>query len=184
MEDKRIRQILSAPVCHFVRSTEEEKALFPDKKGWFYSIKLASGQRFVGCVSANGDEESYTFRPLKNLIPGLSELKWEKTKDVTDLGYKTICQVKEGTSDEEKTLYEDILAPKAVPAPFFTKADIKHYSYHPMLERCIWLRKLNQQYEETRKALLKIQKQQNALLISEKENNLIQQKFKERRQNG
>lgn len=184
MEDKRIREILSAPICLFLRSTNDEKAIFPDKKGFFYTIGLASGQRFVGHVSMDDDKESYTFRPLKNLIPNLLELNWEKTKDVTDLGYKTTCQVKEGTSDEEKAFYEDVLAPKPVPAPFLTKANIQYYSYHQMLERCIWLRRLNQRHEEAVNALLKIQKEQDALLIPEGKDDLIQQKLKERRQNG
>lgn len=184
MEDKRIREILSAPICRFLRSTNDEKTIFPDKIGFFYTIGLASGQRFVGHVSMENDKESYTFRPIKNLIPNLLEFNWEKTKDVTDLGYKTTCQVKEGTADEEKTFYENVLAPKAVPAPFLTKANIQHYSYHPMLERCIWLRRLNQEHEKAVKALLKIQKEQDALMILEGKDNLIQQKLKERRQNG
>ena len=184
MEDKKIREILSAPICRFLRSTNEEKAIFPDKGGFFYTIGLASGQRFVGHVSMKDDEENYTFRPIKNLIPNLLEVRWEKTKDVMDLGYKTICQVKEGTTDEEKTFYENVLAPKAVPAPFLTKANIQHYSYHPMLERCIWLRGLNQRHKEVVNALLKIQKEHDALLIPEGKDNLIQQKLKERRQNG
>ena len=183
MEQSEIKRILLAPICFLLRSTEEEKEVFADKKkGHFYTFKLASGQRFVGHVPEK--EQTYTLRPLNHLIPALREIQWKKTKDASDLGYTTTCQMSEGASAEEKVFCEGVLAPKPIPEPFLTKKAIQHYSYHPMLERCFWFQDLNQQHKETQMALLKIQKAKEALLVPEKREDLIQQELKERRQNG
>jgi len=182
MEKSEVKRILSAPICFLLRSTDEERNVFADKKdGYFYTFKLASGQRFVGYVPE--EEEVYTFRPLNNLVPNLKELQWKKTKDISDLGYETIFRTSENTEEAEKQAYREVFVPKPVPAPYLTKLAIQHYAYNPMLERCIWFQNLNQRHKETQKSLLEIQKAKNALLISEEEN-LIQQKLKERRQNG
>ena len=100
------------------------------------------------------------------------------------MGYTIICHVQEGTTEAEKAFYEEALSSRKIPSPFLTKIAFQHYAHPQMLQRCIWLQDLNQRHEEKKKALMKIQKEKADLLIPENKNTTIQQKLKERRQNG
>ena len=187
MEKAEITRILSAPISLLRHSSEKEKELFSDKTGgYFFTFGLASGQRFVGYIPEM--QESYLFRPLKNLLPNLQEIQWERETitDISDLGYVTTCRTLSGTSDEEKQAYMDVLVPKPEdPSHFpFTRIAFKYYSYHPMLGRARDLQMAELEHEKAKQALIKSQKRIDSLLISGKSKNLIQQKFNKRRQNG
>ena len=78
MEKSEIKRILAPFLCSVERLEKGEQGVFSDKNdGWFYKFGLPSGQRFGVHVPAK--DKTYTLRPMKNLIPGLREIQWEKT---------------------------------------------------------------------------------------------------------
>lgn len=197
MEQEHIRRILSAPVCYFLKSTEEEKALFPDKQGWFYTAKLASGQRFVAHMNsdANAVENIFTLRPINHLLPDLKEIQWIESPFIEGHGVKTICKLTDGLPETEQKVYESVLDAK--PRKVATHMDwlaTTVYEDHSLFQRLKNVQSLRIQSETYKKGLLSSQKELKSLEISEekqpvqqssnlKENN-IRQKIIERKQNG
>ena len=185
MEKNDIKHILCAPLSFVRRCTEEEKKIFSDQQeGWFFTFGLASEQVFVGHISQK--EQSYVFRPLTGPIWDLQEIHWKRKGRVEDLGYTTACQMREGVDKEKKDLYEEILAPKPEKSDRFpvTKVAFKYYSYHPLLEKAYYLQMALWECVRAKRALLDSQKHVENLLVSQKQNNIVQQKLNKRRQNG
>lgn len=184
MHKNKIVQVLSAPICSLVVASEKDKKLFADKKdGWFYHFKLASGQSFVAHLDK--EKQNYTFRPKNNLLSDLLEIQWQKAPEYWSMNYTTICQTK---SESDRGIYQEILAPKPIEAPYYTKVAIQHYAYHPLLDKARWLQQARIECEKAKLTLLISQEAHEALLVSEQKTdltkNLIQQKLKERRKNG
>ena len=79
MEYREVDKVLNRPVKFFREATEQERNLFSDKeKGPFYTLCLASRQRFVVHFAQEGvglrtKRKILTFRPLNHVIGGLEE---------------------------------------------------------------------------------------------------------------
>lgn len=170
MEHERIQQILSAPVCHFVKSTDKEKELFPDKQGWFYTVKLASGQRFVAHMNSKDDVENvFTLRPLNHLLPDLKEIQWVESPYINGHGLDTRCELSDNVPEAEKKVYESALGPKPVQVPLATMPWIGQtiFQNHPLLKRLEDVHSLRLSVENSKKRLLDLQKQLKSIEISD-----------------
>jgi hypothetical protein len=185
MDKKTALHILSAPIVQLRRAKPDEQAKFSDKNNdWAYYFELASKQSFIAYLDRK--ELVYTFYPVNNLLQGLHQIKWQKEPENWSMNYITACQT---DNETDKTVYQEILAPKPIPAPYLTKMSIQHYAYHPMLDKAHWLRQALLDCENAKMNLLIAHESHDALLVSgEKKQdltkNLIQQKLKERRKNG
>lgn len=171
MECSQIYQILSAPISHFMTSTEAEKALFPDKKGWFYTIGLASGQRFVAHMDSKDDVvNTYTLRPLIPLLPDLKEIQWTESVLLGGHGVGTVCRLSEGVSEAEKREYESALEPKQENMRLLFQPLVQTvYVEHPLLERLRKVHSLRLLCEENKRNLLVSQERLRSLEVSDKQ---------------
>ena len=177
MEKRRIHQILLAPISYFLKSTESERALFPDKKGWFYTVGLASGQRFVAHMDSKDDVENvFTLRPLNHLLPDLKEIQWVESPYINGHGLDTKCELSGNVSETEKKVYESALEPKPVQIPLGAMPWIGQtiFQDHPVLKRLQDVHNLRLSCENCKKRLLDIQKQLKTLEISD-EKKTVQQ---------
>ena len=185
MNKEKIVQILSAPIVQLRQAKSDECKNFSDKNNdWLYYFELASNQSFIACIDKK--ESVYTFYPVNNLLHGLHEIKWQKEPENWSMNYITTCQTE---NEADKAVYQEILSPKPISAPYLTKMSIQHYAYHPMLDKAHWLRQALLDCEEAKRNLLIAQKTHNSLLFlgnckKDLTKNLIQQKLKERRKNG
>lgn len=185
MDKKTALHILSAPIVQLRRAKPDECKKFSDKNNdWAYYFELASKQSFIACIDKK--EFVHTFYPVNNLLQGLHEIKWQKDPKNWSMNYITTCQT---DNETDKTVYQEILAPKPIPAPYLTKMSIQHYAYHPMLDKAHWLRQALLDCEDAKRNLLVAHQMHDELLVSgdkkqDLTKNLIQQKLKERRKNG
>jgi len=105
MTDESVKRILKAPVILLRPSSEEERGRFHNKKGWYYTFGLKSGQSFVAHFS-RGQNSILTFRPLNNLVPELTQFKWEQRPACGCLPpYSVFCQ----TTRNFKCEYHEML---------------------------------------------------------------------------
>ena len=187
-----VKDILSAPITLLRPSNEEEKGLFHNHDaGWFYTFGLKSGQSFV--AHFNKTDDIFVFRPLKNLVPQLMQVQWEKRRTYGVFPECwTTCRVIAGTSDQEKALLEEILGPVRGNPPKNSLYPFSYY-YPEMLARVSQVK--NQLVENerillnTRLQLQEGQKRLKKMLIPEggnSTNQIIQQKITQerRKQNG
>lgn len=171
VEHNRIHQILSAPISHFTKSTETEKTLFPDKKGWFYTIGLASGQRFVAHMDSdtNAIENVFTLRPLNHVLPDLKEIQWIENPLFGGHGVDVVCYLSDKVSDAEKEVYESELRPKQMRLALGNMSWITQtvYEDHPLFKRLSDVHDLKLTCEASKKSLLASQEQLKSLEISD-----------------
>lgn len=170
MEQSKIKSILTAPITLLRWSTEEERALFlsAEPDDCFCTFGLASGQTFVGRIPEK--KRVFTFRPLKNLLPKLTCIKWKKARQIADLGYITTWYTSARISEEEKVCYRDILTPKPDKSTNhpFTKIEFKYYTYHPLLHQARLIQLAIGNYRERERALIASRNNLAVLLFSEK----------------
>jgi len=163
-----IYTLLESPIQQMCEPSAKERKLFPEEKGGiFRRFDLKSGQSFIGCIS----EEEVLFKPLNNSkkLPYLEEIRY--TPIIVDEKKELNCSVSLSEArPKECFLYLRILGP----------FDGKNIVPHPLSEKA---QEIQSAMVDLRLAQEKFNK---ALCVQEdqKDHNLIQQKLKERRQNG
>ncbi|MBP5344479.1 MAG: hypothetical protein J6Y85_05360 [Alphaproteobacteria bacterium] len=195
MTDESVKRILSAPIVLLRESNGEERGLFHNKKGWLYTIGLESGQSFVAHI-AKGKEAVFTLRPLNNLVPQLTQVRWEQRPVLGYLPpFATFCETTPETSEMEKALFADIFEPvfetlpKKHPWPWTATGYRFHYpkiwaSLHKIWRQLSENKRIQQQY---RRALHDGYRKLQGLMIpcdTHSTNQMTQDLINERRQNG
>ena len=189
-----IQQVLSAPITLCRRSTDAEKKVLADKKdGYFYTIGLASGQKFVAHMGENKDageiEEVFTLRPVKNLLPSLREIQWVVSRVFGEHGVSTNCHLSVPVSKEEEQEYQQTLEPHSRMLQLngvYKYNPQRVWDDHPILDRLTQVLEARKACEEASQSLLSAQKKLKSLEILEKNGSSIktrqdmQQKRKEK----
>ena len=194
MPKPSVKEILSAPITLACPSTDKEKEVLADKKsGYFYTIGLASGQKFVANMGTeNADMCVYTLRPLENLLPGLKEIQWKVSRIFGGHGVSTHCRLAPPVSKEEEQNYQDELSPKERWVEL--KGSYKYnpqrvYDNHPILDRLEDILYARHACEMHQQALLVAQKELKSLEILEEKGSSINtkqiiEKIKKEKTNG
>lgn len=200
MNTESMKQILSAPVNLLRPANEEERRLFHNKKGWFYTFVLESGPRFVTHIDKGKD--IYTFRSLNNSADPLDQFTWYRTG--TRLPgilpvFDVDCETKPGATDRDRLELNRILGPKGtgytkkIGAFGFMKVKLVHYDYPEIFQKAYMVRerlvknqKKIQELSEVRREFREGQRALQGLMIpnNNSTNQMIQHKLNERRQNG
>ena len=146
MDTNFMRQTLSAPVNLLRPSNEEERGVFHNKKGWFYTFGLESGPRFVARIDKGKD--LYTFRPLDNSADPLVQFQWYATGTHFPgilPRFNVACETNAKATEGERRELERILGPKAEEyteekAFGFLKTKLVRYYYPEIFQRAYILR--------------------------------------------
>ncbi|MBQ3695725.1 MAG: hypothetical protein II938_01980 [Alphaproteobacteria bacterium] len=186
-----VKEILSAPITLARPSTDKEREVFADKQGrclftvgspsgYFYTIGLASGQKFVAHIgSENNQVDAFTLRPLKNLLPNLKEIQWNACNLFPERGITTYCRFVERGTEEEWRTYQEELSPKEK----WVKLEGLHKynpqrvcEAHPILAKLKQILSARNECEMHQQALLAAQKKLKSLEISEENGSSIKTK--------
>ena len=179
-----VKEILSAPITLVRPSTEKEKEVLADKQGgYFYTIGLASGQKFAAhlgeSIEGGEPEQIYTLRPLENLLPNLHEIQWSVSRVFGGHGVATHCRLAPPVSKEEEQNYQTELSPKER----WIKLEGLHkynpqriWDNHPMLDRLEKILCARQECEKHKQALLDAQKKLKSLEVSEEKGSSVNTK--------
>jgi len=184
MPKPSVKEILSAPITLCRPSTEQERKIFGDKKGgYFYTVGLASGQKFAARMSVDEGKgepkELFTLRPLENLLPNLREIQWRISRVFGGHGVDTKCRLSAPVSKEEQQVYQDELSPKErwIHLDGLYKYNPQRvYDPHPILDRLSQIQCARQACEEAQKALLKSQQKLKSLEVLEEKGSSINTK--------
>lgn len=200
MDTNAMRQILSAPVNLLRPANEEERGLFHNKKGWFYTFGLESGPRFVARIDKAKD--LYTFRPLDNSADPLLQFQWYATGTQYPgilPRFNVVCKTDAKATEGDRLELERILGPKAeeytkkMGAFGFMKVQLVRYYYPEIFQKAYMVREhlvKNQEkireLSEIRREFRRGQRALQGLMIpnDNSTNKMIQHKLNERRQNG
>ena len=199
MTVESMKQILESPVTLLRPANEEERKLFHNKKGWFYTFGLESGARFVTHIDKGRDH--YTFRSLDNSAAPLVQFQWYETGTHFPgvlPRFDVVCQTAPNTPDEDRCELERILGPKGTEytekkAFGFMRIKLVHYDYPEIFQKAYILRerlvdneRKIKKLSEIRKEFKQGQRKLQGLMIPNgySTNQQIQHKLNERRQNG
>ncbi len=196
MDTNYMRQMLSAPVSLLRPSSEEERGLFHNRKGWFYTFGLETGPKFVAHIDKG--KNIYTFRPLDNLVNPLIQFQWYAT-DTRYPGilpmFDVVCKTGPNASDGDSREFGRILGPKAEEytekAAFgFLKTKLVRYYYPDVFQKAYRLREgllereaKIQQLSETRREFREAEHKLQGLMIpNDSIDQITQNIINERRQ--
>lgn len=197
MPTPRVKEILSAPITLCRPSTEQERKIFGDKKdGYFYTVGLASGQKFAAHIGEDEDKigptEVFTLRPLENLLPNLREIQWVVSCAFGGHGVDTKCCLMPPVSKEEEQNYQTELSPKerwVTLKGLYKYNPQRVYDSHPMLDRLGQILVARRECEEHKQALLDAQNKLKSLEVLEEMGSSINtkqmiQKMRKEKTNG
>ena len=204
MPKPSVKEILSAPITLARPSTEKEKEVFADQKGkmlftvgvptgYFYTIGLASGQKFVANMGSENDQvDAYNLRPLENLLPNLKEIQWKICNLFPGHGTNTHCRFAPPVSQEEWRTYQEELSPKerwVTLNGLYKYNPQRVYDNHPILDRLEQILCARDECKKHKQALLDAQKKLKSLEISEEKGSSVKtkqiiQKIKKEKTNG
>lgn len=184
MPKPSVKEILSAPIALVRPSTDKEKEVFMDKKGgYFYTVGLASGQKFAAHIGEDKDKteptEVFTLRPLENLLPNLREIQWLVSRVFGGHGVATKCRLVPPVPKEEEQNYQTELSPKerwVTLNGLYKYNPQRVYDDHPMLDRLGAILSARQACEKAQKALFESQQKLKSLEILEEKGSSINTK--------
>lgn len=172
----------------------KEKRELDKEKGWFLTFGLESGQNFVGYIPKSG-YSYYRFHVLNQMVPHLREIVWEyEVRDYEMSDYVTRLHfLGKSPTDEALKAYSFLkppyrMFPDLEPQKDYNGKIRKDPSLMEMAKR---IQKSYRGVVSAKETLISAQRKLNAYLIPSEEkkiisktNKQIQQKLKERRQNG
>ena len=186
-----VKEILSAPITLARRSTDEEKEVFADKKnshlflvgspsGYFYTIGLASGQKFVAHMGfENRQINSYTLRPLDNLLPNLKEIQWKTCNLFPEHGGTTTYCRLWNLSQEKREMYQKELSPKErwvqLSGPHKYNPQ-RVLDPHPMLDKLEQILSTIEKCEKSKRELFEAQNKLKSLEVLEEKGSSVNTK--------
>ena len=197
MPKPSVKEILSAPITLCRSSTDQERQVLADKRGgYFYTIGLASGQKFaahIGMDEEKGEPKGiFTLRPLENLLPNLREIQWGVFRVFGGHGVDTKCCLSAPVSQAEREVYQEELSPKERWQHLdglYKYNPQRVYDPHPMLGRLEDILCAIQKCEKSRQELLEAQNKLKSLEILEEKGSSINtkqiiQKMRKEKTNG
>ena len=164
------------------------------EKGWFLTFGLESGQNFVGYIPKSG-YHYYRFHTLNRMVPHLREIVWDyvvRDYDMSDYVTRLHFMGK-APEDEALKAYSFLIPPYRMFPDLEPQKDLSgRIRKDPsLMEMAKKVQKAYREVVAAKENLISAQQKLNDYLIpsgekkiSSKTNKQIQQKLKERRQNG